>query len=271
METQSPEPEPRLERWERRAEWPLAVVGLIFLVDYSVDVLARPHGVAHSALTAVETVAWALFAIDYFARLVLAEDRRRWFVRHLLDLAIVALPVLRPLRLLRLAVLIRALQGAVGSAVRGRVAIYTVSGAVLLGYVASLAVLDAERGHNPQFKTFPDAVWWSISTLSTIGYGDKVPITVSGRCIAVVLMLGALGFAGSITATLASWIVERVGEQETANDAASEAATAAHIDELRAEIRLLAEGLRRHGIGRPGHRSAHDGLDDRSREYGLTE
>jgi voltage-gated potassium channel len=267
MESQSPEPETRLQRWERCAEWPLAVIGLIFLADYSVDVLARPHGVAHSALAVIETVAWVLFVIDYFARLMLAEDHRRWFVRHLLDLAIVALPVLRPLRLLRLAVLIRAVQGVVGTAVRGRVAVYTASGAVLLGYVASLAMLDAERGHNPQFKTFPDAVWWSISTLSTIGYGDKVPITVSGRCIAFVLMLGALGFAGSITATLASWIVERVGEEETAIEVAHEAATAAHIEELRAEIRALADGLRRHGIGMPGQRRLADDDGDGALDY----
>lgn len=264
METRSPEPEPRLHRWERIAEWPLAIVGLIFLVGYSVEVLGRPHGMAHTAVSTVETVAWALFAVDYLARLVLADDRRRWFLRHLLDLAIVALPILRPLRLLRLAVLVRALQGAVGNAVRGRVALYTASGAVLLGYVASLAVLDAERGRNPQFKTFPDALWWAISTLSTIGYGDKVPITATGRCIAVVLMLGALGFAGSITATLASWIVERVGAQETANEAAHEAVTAAHIDELRAEIRHLAEGLGRVAIDRSGHQSAGDGMDGRS-------
>lgn len=266
METRSPqsEPEPRLQRWESGAEWPLVVVGLIFLAAYSVDVLARPHGMAHSVLSTVQAVAWALFAVDYLARLVLAGDHRRWFVRHLFDLAIVALPLLRPLQLLRLAVLIRALRGAVGSAVRGRVAVYTVSAAVLLGYVASLAVLDAERDHNPQFKTFFDALWWSVSTLSTIGYGDKVPITATGRCIAFVVMLGALGFAGSITATLASWIVERVGERETAHEAVNEAATAAHIDELRAEIRQLAEELQKH---RPGQRPAADGMDDRSHEY----
>jgi voltage-gated potassium channel len=145
-----PEPKPWLERWEKRVEWPLAIVALIFLAGYSVEVLARPHGMAYTAVSTVQYVAWALFAVDYLARLVLADNHRRWFVRHLVELAVVALPVLRPLRLLRLVILIGALQKAVGSAIRGRVIVYAVFGTVLLVYLASLAVLEAERDHNPQ-------------------------------------------------------------------------------------------------------------------------
>lgn len=76
-----------------------------------------------------------------------ARDHRfaRGFFGHLFDLAIVALPLLRPLRLLRLVILIGALQKAVGTAIRGRIVIYTISRAVLLIYVASLAVLQSER------------------------------------------------------------------------------------------------------------------------------
>jgi hypothetical protein len=124
-------PEPKLERWEKRAEWPLGAVAVIFLACYSVQVLAQPQGDAARAVTVVIGVSWALFAVDYVARLSLASNRWRWFFRHLFDLAIVALPLLRPLRLLRLVILIGALQKAVGNAIRGRVVIYTVCGAVL--------------------------------------------------------------------------------------------------------------------------------------------
>ena len=114
---------------------------------------------------------------------------------------------------------------------------------LLLVYVASLAVLQAERGgHDKQIRTLGDALWRSASTITTVGYGDKVPATPRGKVIAVLLMIGTIGLVGSITATLASWVVQRVGEEDTA----SESVTTAHIEELRAEIHSLRWQLSRH-------------------------
>lgn len=230
-----------LQRWERRVEWPLATVALLFLVVYSVEVLTRPHGEESRFLETVTWVIWGVFFLDYVARLCLASDRRQWFFRHLLDLAIVALPLLRPLRLVRLVVLLGALQKAVGNAVRGRIAMYTVSGIILLIYVSSLAILEKERDvRGATINSFGKAVWWSITTVTTVGYGDLYPVTVTGRCIAVALMLGGISLIGVVTASLASWIVQRVSETETA----ARTATAAQIDELQDEIRAMAEELR---------------------------
>jgi voltage-gated potassium channel len=224
---------PRLERWQSHTEWPLATVAIIFLGAYSVRVLAEPQGRSETALQLIIWITWAVFLIDYIARLCLAENRRRWFVRHLLDLAVVALPLLRPLRLLRLVVLVAALQKAIGGAIRGRVVVYTVCGVVLLVYVASLAILDVER-YEPVSKitTFGDAVWWSITTITTVGYGDLSPVTGVGRVIAVALMIGGISLVGVVTATLASWIVQRVAEEDTAK----QAATAAQMDALRTDL-----------------------------------
>jgi voltage-gated potassium channel len=165
--------------------------------------------------------------------LYLATNTRQWFVRHLLDLAVVALPLLRPLRLLRLVVLVAALQKAIGGAIRGRVIVYTASSVLLLVYVASLAILDAERyEHDSKITTFGDALWWSVTTVTTVGYGDLSPVTGIGRVIAVTLMIGGISLVGVVTATLASWIVQRVSEEDTAN----QAATRAHIDALRTDL-----------------------------------
>jgi len=153
----------------------------------------------------------------------------------------VALPLLRPLRLLRLVVLIAALQKAIGGAIRGRVIVYTACSVVLLVYVASLAILETER-FQPESKitTFGDAVWWSITTITTVGYGDLSPVTGVGRVIAVTLMIGGISLVGIVTATLASWIVQRVAEE----DSAQQAATAAHIDALRDDVDLQIDSLR---------------------------
>ena len=178
---------------------------------------------------------YVAFAIDYVARLILADQRTRWFFRHLLDLAIVVIPFLRPLRMLRLVVLVGALQKAFGDANRGRIVIYTAFSVVLLIYAASLAVLDAERSGPGHITNFGDAVWWSFTTITTVGYGDFVPVTLIGRLIAVLLMVGGITLIGMITATVATWIIQRVAEQ----DSAHQAATAAQIDELRSEIAQL--------------------------------
>lgn len=228
-------------RWEQRTEWPLALVAVFFLVVYSVQVLTRPHGEEAHLLWLAGWIAWSLFVVDYIARLSLASERRQWFVRNLFDLLIVALPLMRPLRLLRLVVLVGVLQKAIGNAVRGRLLIYTISGVVLLIYVASLAVLDTERVHpGARITSFGDALWWAITTVTTVGYGDVYPITVTGRLVAVTLMIGGISLIGVVTASLASWIVQRVAE----TDRSYQTATAAHIDELRGEIRTLAEELR---------------------------
>jgi voltage-gated potassium channel len=232
--------EPRLQRWEKRAEWPLAIVAVTFLILFSVKVLANPQGRADSTLEAFLYATWAIFAIDYFVRLSLATDRGDWFRRHLIELAVVLLPFLRPLRLLRLLVLFGAMQKAIGGAIRGRVLIYAAFSAILLIYVAALASLDEERGQpGSRINNFGDAVWWAITTVTTVGYGDVSPVTTTGKVIAVFLMIGGISLVGLVTATLASWIIQQVAEEDTAN----QAVTAAEIEALRTDMGQRIDGL----------------------------
>jgi voltage-gated potassium channel len=232
--------ETKLQRWERHAEWPLAAAAVLFLVLFSRQVLAQPQGREAHIVWAVDWAIWGLFVVDYVVRLCLADNRWHWFLRHLLDFAIVTLPLLRPLRLLRLLVLIEALQKAIGDAFRGRIVVYTVSGVLLLIYTASLAVFDKERYlHGATINTFGKALWWSITTVTTVGYGDVYPVTNTGRVIAVLLMIGGISLVGVVTAALASWIIERVTEEGSV----MQAATVAHVEELRNEILALGKEL----------------------------
>ncbi|MFY9917073.1 MAG: potassium channel family protein, partial [Mycobacterium sp.] len=123
-------------------------------------------------------------------------------------------------------------------------------GAVLIVYAASLAIIDIEADHpDADITAFGDAVWWSITTVTT-GYNDLTPLTAAGRIVAVALMIGGISLIGIVTATLASWIVQRVAEEDTAN----QAATTAQINELRQEIRMLAESVNADGGGSKGER-----------------
>jgi len=209
------------------------VAAIAFLVAYAVPIL-NPDLPDWAATTCrwMAWVAWALFVADYLARLLLATNRRRYILRHPLDLLVIVLPLLRPLRLLRLVALLNVLNRRVVMRLRGRLAVYVAGGAALLAFCASLAVLDVERS-SPEatITSFGDAMWWAITTMTTVGYGDHFPVTARGRLVGVALMLGGIALLGVVTATLASWLVEAVAtEQQESED-------------LRAEIRTLHQKL----------------------------
>ncbi len=230
----------RLARWEHALEWPLIISALLFLGAYATTILARPHGALETACQVLIWATWAVFVVDYVVRLVIAEHRWRWFYRHLLDLAIVVLPMLRPLRLMRFLTIIALIHRSAGTMLRGKVVIYTVGATAMTIFVAALAVLDAERGHGGHIESFGDAIWWAFETITTVGYGDFVPVTVTGRIVAIGLMIGGIALIGVVTATLASWIVDRVAI-ETEKSAA---ATEEQVESLRSEISELKELVR---------------------------
>src|SRR5919198_6763031 len=184
----------RLATWEQRTEWPLIAAAVVFLGAYATPILIPdlPSG-WHTACDVAIVVTWVIFALDYLARLELADNRWRYFWRHLPALAVVVLPVLRPLRLLRILMLLRVLNRSAANSLRGRIAIYVGSATAILLFCASLAVLDAERADpHANIHSFADALWWSATTISTVGYGDHYPITAQGRLVAAGLMLGGI-------------------------------------------------------------------------------
>jgi voltage-gated potassium channel len=182
---------------------------------------------------------WALFCIEYVTRLMIADDKV-WFVRnHWFDLSVLILPVLRPLRALRLLNALRVLNRHAVSWTRGRMAAYVITTTVLIVFMAALAVLDAERGRpNSTIETYPQALWWAVCTITTVGYGDLYPSTLEGRFVAVTLMIGGLGLIGFTTGSLASWIVEHISDAERPAGTATRADMVLLLHEVR---RLRAE------------------------------
>jgi voltage-gated potassium channel len=234
----------RVRRWLKTTDWILAFVALLFLAAYAWPILqpTLAHG-WKAVCSVVEVAAWIAFLVDYLARLWVAGDRRRYFTRHILDLLIVALPALRPLRLLRLVVLFRVLNRKAAAALRGRVPLYVTISASTLVLCAALAVLNAERtAPGSNIKTFGSALWWAVVTVTTVGYGDHFPVTLQGRCVAVGLMIGGVALIGVVTASFAAWFIDRVRDEEDAANTATRrdlAEIAAQLDALTAEVRAL--------------------------------
>ena len=235
-------PGTRLRAWERATEWPLTGAAVVFLGAYAWEVLTNAQGGAKNAAELVIDVVWALFGVDYLVRLALAPSRGRWFLHHLPDLAIIVLPILRPLRLLRLVTLVSIMQRSAGTALRGRITLYTAGSAALLIFTSALATLDAERDEpGSSIRTFGQALWWALTTITTIGYGDTFPVSTEGRFIAALLMIGGVALIGVVTATLASWIVSLVEEE----NAEQEAATQAQVAALQRQVSELSERIDR--------------------------
>jgi len=238
--TDRPGESPAYQAWNKAMEWPLIGVALVFGVGYAYQVLAEPTGWPNLAGDVLAVVCWLIFVIDYGVRLYLAGHRGQWFVRHLPSLLVVVLPVLRPLRLVRLLTLLTVFQRAAGTALRGRVVLYAAATTSLLVLVSSLAVFDAERyAPGSLITSYGEAVWWACVTVTTVGYGDTYPVTFGGRCIAVAMMVCGIALLGTITAIIASWMVEQVREQEESQDAA----TRTQVEHLSGQIERLERRL----------------------------
>ncbi|OXM44733.1 potassium channel family protein [Amycolatopsis alba] len=227
--------------WEKRMEWPLNAAAVLFLAAYAWPILQPSLG--HTGRVWCEVVtwlSWAVFALDYGVRLKHAEDKRTFLKSNLFDLAIIVLPLIRQLRLLRLVTVLNVLNRNAGLSLRGRVVVYTVGATALIVFCSALAVLDAERTQpDAPITDFPDAVWWSITTITTVGYGDRYPVSGTGRVVAVGLMVAGIALLGVVTATLASWLIRRVTEA----DENAQAVTREHLDELTREVKALRAEL----------------------------
>jgi len=205
----------RVERWERRSEIPLLLLAAAFLVAYAWPILdpRLDHDVV-TVLNVLSWTVWAVFAIDLTARLILADDRRTYLRRHWFDVFLVVLPMLRPLRLLRVLALARVLGRTARRNLVGQVTIYVIGTAVGAVVLGSLAMLDAERdAPGANITGLGDALWWAMETVTTVGYGDRFPVTTQGRLIAVMMMVVGIALVGSVIATVSAWLIGQV-EQE---------------------------------------------------------
>jgi voltage-gated potassium channel len=191
-------------------ELPLLVVSLLFLACYAVLVLAQDAGRGWRDLAlALLLLAWTVFVADYLVRLVLSGQGPRFVRTHWLDTVVVVLPLLRPLRIVKVYSAVQRRTDQPRLSLHGRVMSYAGLAAILLGFATALAVYQAERGApGATIRTFGDSVWWACSALTTVGYGDVTPVTPTGRAIAVFLMVGGLALLGAVTGSFSSWLIQ---------------------------------------------------------------
>jgi voltage-gated potassium channel len=201
-----------VETWERTSEVPLLLFAAAFLLAYAWPVLdPNLDPDIETVLNVASWTVWGAFAIDFGIRIWLAGHRRQYLLHHWYDVVLIAAPMLRPLRLLRLLAFARVLNRSAVGGLAGRVSIYVAGVAVMSIGLGALAILDSEReAPDSNITTAGDALWWACTTVTTVGYGDHFPVTTTGRLIAVALMVVGIAVVSSLTAVIATWLIENV-------------------------------------------------------------
>jgi voltage-gated potassium channel len=188
----------------------LTALAVIYLAAFSYPAFVDPvPNDVQLVLDFIQWLVWGVFAIDVAYGLTKSANRKQYVKSHPLEILSVALPVLRPLRLLRLVT--------IGSLVIQRVAIGRQFAimikvflfSILIAYIAAVQLTIVERPiEGSNIKSFGDGLWWALTTVTTVGYGDRFPTTTEGRAIAFGLMLVGISLMGVITASVAAWFVK---------------------------------------------------------------
>ncbi len=207
--------------WERWSTVPLAILALLYLGLYSIEVLGHLPPMLFLDFVVVSDVIWGIFIIDFAARFFLSKHKVPFLKRNAIELVALILPFFRAFRMFRVVIALGFLSR-VGKTLSARVNIYVGVILPLLIYVCALGVYDAEhKAPGANITNFGDSIWWAFVTICTIGYGDYYPVTFEGRAIAVLLMVAGLAFISVITVSVATMFLNRLEYDLTKKKGAS--------------------------------------------------
>lgn len=250
----------RSQQLTKAFEWPMLVASLLVIPTIAIENAGLGAGWTTVA-TILNWVIWIAFATEFVVLLAVAPHRRHWLATHVLELSIViltppfgpaALQSARAFRLLRLLRLLR-----VAKLGRSLFSLDGVKWAALIAFLlveaCGVGLVVVEGSHHHPYLSISDGLWWAMTTVTTIGYGDIAPVTTVGRLIAMFIMIIGLGFVAVLTAAIAQhFIAKQASEAQTAstND------ILAAVHEVKADLNTLSERLdefetRLDGVNRP--------------------
>jgi voltage-gated potassium channel len=231
-----------------------AVCGIIVLTTHST-------GTTSEAFVVALFVIWLIIVLECLARYIVVPDRRRYFACRQIEPVLVVLPAFQVWRILGVE------QASViwGEGMSHFLAILrhrglfrvllAATGLLFLGAWVDLLFEKHAPGSN--IHSYGDALWWAVVTVTTVGYGDRFPVTVGGRAVAVILMLVGIGLIGTLTATVASFFVQEHTDANKAQLQAAHEDLGARIGDLDARLARIEAAL----VGPPGAPDPSPGAD----------
>ncbi|EEI20446.1 hypothetical protein G8J22_00479 [Lentilactobacillus hilgardii] len=210
-------------KWGRILLYNILVV-LLALASFALVVLAVTNIITlkHGVYRIIFSLIWIFFLIDYLIRFKLAKSKKDFLISNLFDLIalIPSHPIFALFRIARIFTIVREYNllwklGWTGKFTNGLHRFLYDTGFIYL-FSISLVIL---IGSSLVFASFEhvslqEALWWAITTATTVGYGDETPHTAGGKIVASLLMLGGIGFIGLLTSTITGFFTNQDAEDE---------------------------------------------------------
>ncbi|MCU0507799.1 MAG: ion transporter [Anaerolineae bacterium] len=228
----------------------IGILTVLSLGVMAVQFILAPDAPVQEVLFVMDLLFCSIFLLDFFVHLIQAKPKRSYLWPHgIMDFlgSIPTVPALRFFRIFRLFRVARILRVGGPKRVlheftsrRAESALYvTVIMALLVILFGSVSVMYYEvRAPDPNIKTGGDAVWWSLVTITTVGYGDRYPTSAGGRMVGVLTMIVGIGLFGVLTSVMATKFLQPKEDAEPP-------ATRADTEQLMAQLRELSERLDR--------------------------
>ncbi len=196
--------------------WEVFILGVSILSVLNLALVAivrSPH--LDQVFVIMDVLLTGVFLLDLSRRLVVARDRRQYLVHGYGWVDVISafpiLRILRVLRIVRVVMVMRRLGGPLTAfkaffsnrAAGGLLSVLLV--AILVLEFGSLAILAVEDRHpEAKIQSASDAIWYTLVTMSTVGYGDEYPVTDGGRAIGSLIIVVGVGVFGTLTGFLAN-------------------------------------------------------------------
>lgn len=206
--------------YSKLSDTPLLVLALLMIPILILPEIADLTSDQDNLLNTFDWFIYALFAIDFLIKFYLAPSKWRHLRENWLDVIILVLPLLRPLRLVSGARFLRLLRATrllifimeglrkLRKILAGRGLNWSLLATLSLVVISAGLVTIMERDGGGSITGFGDALWWAMTTVTTVGYGDTFPVTPEGRGIGVFIMVIGIVFYSILTANIAAYFVE---------------------------------------------------------------
>ena len=203
----------------------ILILSVYVLLILLIDIFVKFSPEVSRLLEIIDNAICFVFIFDFVYRLVKAPSKLSFLKWGWIDLvsSIPTFGYLRYGRMIRLFRILRVLRAfrsvrhivrhVYKSRTQGAFATVTII-AVIMIIFSSVSILQVETAPECNIKTAEDAIWWAFVTVTTVGYGDRYPITTEGRIIAAFLMVTGVGLFGTFTGFVTSWFMKETKKEQ---------------------------------------------------------